>query len=587
MATAFQPSGFQNPDTYDHFGFQVTPPSTTQSVVSALTIDQTMQMASDQWELALNSSDLWRARARAGTVDLSLGLIDALNNDQLVKHIQDGKVDEWELQMDPQRLIGRMRGRDAMAYALDSALSITYVSGGIAPPTPDQSTLPPGLQAIPGVTQQIFLAGTWSAAGIISDLASRVGLTLSYEAPNYILHKDVVVNGPVLGAIQQIIAPFNNFEPFKVDVWVEGKVLMVRQRSGLFEKPSPGGPVPGPLNTISVHDARITTLKIRSHFLDFIRIFKMIGIVKEQCSALDATADSSEEYHMPDGKTTEVKRHYRITDDATLTTEISVSSLTQGLISRESTVSDWESLVFDSNCNLQYTPKQFGKITTYEDRSPDDGVLRVVKRIELTYKYDANGFMSEQGTLESQAENAPGETLKPRKRELQAYIPNGVKTWVNQVTRWTIDDEGHETVADSGTTPGSGQRPGGPGRGIKTAYTTTTPSRAFKNAIIDDVPGAKDISIQADLDEGAIGTIFSQAVQSSGAQEYEIQFTAANIPWAKKGMMLKLTGLEYEDGSALDLPQFLVLDNRVIYIEDSMTPTSLTQIKGCFWSKTF
>src|SRR6266478_6623312 len=184
VSTAFQANAFQNPVVYDHEGFQV---STTEAPnpLAAITVDQTVMLGADQWELALNSSEPWRARSRVSSVDLSTGLIDALGDEQLVKQVTEGKTDEWELTFTPSQIIGTMRGRDAMAGALDTALMISYITGGrpFVPPPPE--TLPPGLQPIEGVTTRLYKPGTWRASTVIRDLAERVGLDLSYQAPDY------------------------------------------------------------------------------------------------------------------------------------------------------------------------------------------------------------------------------------------------------------------------------------------------------------------------------------------------------------------------------------------------------------------
>src|SRR6266849_4298013 len=221
MTQAFQISGFQNPIVGDHLGFQITLTPEAKGIAAAITIDQTIHHTADQWELAMNNEEPFFERSKAGTVDLSIGLIDALGNSQLVKHVKEGRIDEWELEFSPNQTIGRLRGRDAMAFALDTTLFITYLSGGVQiPPTPPQD-LPIGLRPIPGVTTRINLPGNWHASTICEDLAKRVGLECSYQAPDYRLRTDVTVSGPAGAAIQQLIAPFSSFAPYKVDVSVE------------------------------------------------------------------------------------------------------------------------------------------------------------------------------------------------------------------------------------------------------------------------------------------------------------------------------------------------------------------------------
>lgn len=591
MTTAFQPNAFQNPEVYDHLGFQVD--STGPDPVAAITVDQTVQMVSDQWELALNSSDPWRARSSVSSVDLSFGLINALGDPDLVKVVKEGKVDEWELEFRPDQIVGRMRGRDPMAYALDIAQKISYITGGrpFVPPPPEK--LPPGLRPIPGVTTRIYKPGAWRASTVIRDLAERVGLDCSYQAPDYVLREDVEVDGAVNGAIQQIIAPFCNFEPFKVDVWTEGKTLMVRQRQGLVESPGPLGPLPGTLNTVSVHDARITQLMIRAHFLGFIRIFQATGAFLS-CADANATDFTTSQYESFDGTNnlrTTVTATTRRKDSAVLSETEEVYNLdTFEFVSRKTTTHTWDALELDSNCKIVNSPLERGSQSLIESRSDPanggDGAIRQTSRITMAKVYDTDDFLVLQVTGTETAENTAGATMKPSAREVSRFFDNGSKQWTQHTTKYSIDGDGKSTVDSSGSGPASGTRPGGPGRAPKE---TAGGTRAFKNAIIDLVtPGAKDFSFEnPSMTQDAINTIYEQAVASSGAQEYEVQFTAAHIPWIKKGMMLKLTGLFYEDGvTPVDLPNMLVLDSRIIHTE-SGSPSSLVQVKCLFWSKTY
>jgi len=597
MATAFQLNAFQNPETYDHFGFQVsvTPIVGPDGIASAFTIDQSVQMASDQWELALTSSEQWRARSRTNSVDLSTGLINALGDPDLVKHVKEGKTDEWELEFLPDKLIGRMRGRDAMAFALDTALFISYVSGGVAPPAIDPALLPPGLQPILGVTERLYLPGHWLASTICRDLATRVGLDISYQAPEYVLREDVEVNGPALGAIQQIIEPFTHFEPFKVDVWVEGKTLMIRQRQGLVESPGPLGPLPGTLNTVSIGDLRANSLTIRAHFLDYIRIFRALGAVLD-CSASSAnrTIGIRDQFTAGDFRTT-IAKEVRVLDKADMGSQTDVVDLRNAhMVSRETVVHLQDPLILDANCRIINSPLDRGSQTLLEEEIQEtfEGLtttaFRQTKRITVTNVYDNNNFMTGQDTVtEERDATDPASQLQVTKRESQVFSDNGPKMWGARATKWSIDSDGTSSVDSVQSAPGSGVRPGGPGRAP--VETATDSQRAFKAAIIDNLPGAKDFSLKNDnLKQDQIDMIYNQAVASSGAQEYEVQFVAAQIPWIKKGQMLKITGLVYEDGvTPVDLPNMLVLDTRIVHTEESSNPTSLVQIKAVFWSKTW
>jgi hypothetical protein len=555
---------------------------------SALTIDATVQMTSDQWELAMNTSEAWRSRSATEKVDLSVGLIDADGNPQYVKQVKDGLIQEWELELTPNQLLTRLRGQDAAVYAIQTTLYISYITGGFAPPVTPPEALPPGLRPILGVTRRIILPGHWTASAVCKDLANRVGLDCSYQAPDFVLREDVEVNGPIIQAIQQIVAPLNSFEPYKVDVYVDGgRTLMIRQRQGLVEAPSPGGPEPGGLNTVTVDCATMSQLLVRRHFLDNIRVFRATGAIIS-CSELLTLDPFTEQYDEFDGTNhtrTTVSGRRRRCDGAEINSTKETYNLdTSEFMSRETTTNIWDPLELDSNCNIRNSPQDRGSQTIIETEDPDDHIVRHTDTVTVVKVYDTQGFIVSQETL---TEHLTDGEMLPTKREVKRFFENGSKQYTDQTTIWTIDSDGKATIASSKSAPASGLRPGGPGRAPKSNDNLFP--RAFKNAIIDNVPGAKDFTLNApSFNQAMINTIYDQAVASSGCFEYEVQFTAINIPWLKKGQMFKITGLMYEDGvTPVNLPEFTVLDSRILHTESGSNPTSITQVKGVFWSKTY
>lgn len=555
---------------------------------SALTVDATVQMTSDQWEIAMNVSDAWRQRNSTENANLSIGLIDADNNPQRIKVIDGGRILEHELEVTSNRILSRARGHDAAVFAIQTTLYISYITGGFQPPVTPPEALPPGLRPIPGVTRRIIKPGHWTAASVCRDLATRIGLECSYEAPDFVLREDVEVNGPVIQAIQNIIAPLNSFEPYKVDVWVDnGKTLMIRQRQGLVESPSPGSPVPGDMNTLTIECSRISQLLLRTHFLDQIRVFRATGSIIN-CSELLTLDPFTEQYDEFDGT-----NHTRVTvsgrrrraDGAEIDSQKETYNLdTDEFMSRETTTNIWDPLLLDSNCNIRNSPQDRGSQTIIETMDPDDHIIRHTDTVTVVKVYDTQGFLVSQETLTSHISDGD---MKPVKREVKRFFENGSKQYTDQTTVFTIDSDGKATIASSKSAPASGLRPGGPGRAPKTNDNLFP--RWFKNAIIENVPGAKDFTLNApSFNKAMLDTIYNQAVASSGALEYEVQFTASNIPWMRKGQMFKITGLKYEDGVYdVDLPPFMVLDHRIMYTESGENPTSISEVKGVFWSKTY
>jgi hypothetical protein len=573
----------------------------TPHTASALTIDQTIQMGADQWEIAFDTSEAWRNRNTIDSADLSIGLINALGGRDVIKQVTEGFISEHEIQIEPNKLIARMRGLDAMAFAAQTTLFITYVTGGVLPPIPSlirpellnpntPGQIPPGLRPIPGVTTHLFLPGLWRASTVCADLAARVGLVCSYQAPDYILREDLNVSGSVFSAIQQLIAPLCNFEPFKVDVWTEGKTLMIRQRQGLVEEPGPLGPVPSILNTISVAEARITTFLIRSHFLGQIRLFRAIGafIICPDPNAAEPFAETIEQTAAATDGLRSINLRIntnglrRLADGAEMIVQKETWDLDEStLVSREVTTHFWDGALTDTNCKIINSPLERGSQTRIENIDPTDAVFRHTSTVTVNMTYDHEDFLVLQTT---ETESLVDNKFVTTKKEVLRYFDNGAKLHKVETTTFTGGTEGL-TLESSSNVPGSGPRPGGPGRAMRE---TAGGVRAFAESIIDNNPGAKDFTLQnVSMTQTLINTIQTQAKASSGAFEYEVQFTAANIPWLKKGMMLSLTGMTFEDGSPFVLPNMFVMDTRIIHTENNAQPSSLTQVKCLFWSKTY
>jgi hypothetical protein len=586
MATAFQPNAFQNPTIYDHLGFQVDADA---SPVRALSVDQSTQLTADQWTLELNNTDAWRARSDAQHVDISTGLINHLDQPELVKHIKDGVVDEWELVFGPAQTVARMRGRDAAAALLDQTIFVTYVTGGVPVPVTNDDVLPPSLKKIPGVTERIFLSGLWRASTVAQDLATRVGLTCSWQAPDYVLREDVEVSGPVVGTIYQLVEPFSHFEPFKVDVWVEGKTLMVRQRQGLVEAPGPLGPTPGVLNTITSHDLRGQQLLVRATYLDKTRVIRMTGAATGDCSALNATEPFSEQYTITEGGRElriTISGTKRVIDGAEMNSQTETYDLTNSkFVSRKTTTNQQEAYEFDTNCRITNSPKDRGSQTLVESLDEEDGVIRQSGRITVAKVYDTLGFLvSETTTEEAIVDGA----FQVSTKEVKRLFESGLKVYTQETTRYTADEEGTLAFDSAQSGTGGGHRPGGPGRAPRDTAGLAIP-KAFIAEVIDNEPGAKDFSMQnASMTQDNLNQIRDQARASSGASEYNVEFTAVNIPWLKKGQMLEITGLMYEDGvTPVSLPVMLVYEAHVEYVEDPGNPHSTINVKGIFWSKTY
>ena len=567
--------------------------------VISFSVEQSVQLAADQYEVRLSTSQPFTGRAGVTLADLRSGLRGPGGGFNLVSHITDGVIDEYDMAVDPSGMTATVRGRDAMAAALDTALYISY--GGV-PPDPDAPPLPSPLAEIPGVTTVLTLPGTWRASAICRDLAQRVGLDCAYLAPDYTFKEPFDVSGSVLSAVQSVVAPFCHFEPFRVDIWVDGKTLMIRSRPGMATVPVPGSPVTTLANSIAAADLRASSLTFRAHDLDHTRIMRLIGAGKPfpgtPCSSIEETEtevllfDKTGENvitritertttRKPDNAVLKVVKETHSTLPATDES----ASITR-LAAREVMFNEHDQLFFDEACNLLNSPKLHRTVVEVEAWQEDSenqvsgGSLQPSEEHQITYQYDINGHLTAQVTDKSTYDQEAKKFVQVE-REVRRYPETGILTYAEVVDSYTAGESGWLHKSRS-TNPAGGHRPGGAGRSLPSNLNDKNPH--FIAEIVDNVPGAKDFSFtDRNFTAVELEIVAGQCRASSGAEEVEVTFTAANIPWLRRGQVLTITGLVDENSASVVLPRFMVFDNKIEFVE-SRSPQYISQVRAIGWT---
>lgn len=586
-------------------GLTEDPYSENPAEPSGLNVDQTVQLAADQFEVAFNNSTPFVDRPTGA--DMSTGLLDPYDPylaPIFVNHIAGGVMDEHELHVTPSSMISVLRGRNAMAFALETTVYVTYSvafeQDGNPPPS---GTLAiqgfPQLTAIPGVTVPLTLHGQWRVSQIIKDLCQRAGLGVSYGGPDYQLREDTVVNGPILGAIQSLIEPFNHFEPSKMDMWVESGILIIRPR---------GTAGPGAASQIlDAHDTRITDLMIRQRYLNTIRVLRLVGsrtgtnlnVAIDPGSRTDVTTDETVD---PTTNAVTLKTVttslIRILDNAVKSQTVQVFGdkvndqgvLTRGaLISEKAIVADWDDLVLGYPNVVVNQPKQHSQVTTESGFNQAIGSehteLVPMNRTTVLHKYSLTGYLTLQDTKKEIWDTTPtpfgvvGWILDSR--EAKAYEDNGAGMYQITTTQFGADG----TPGDVRRTTANGTRPGGPGRKTSAGKSANSDETVTYATVISLAAFAKDLTIQnKSLLQEHLTLIARQAVASSGKTEVEVSFTAAGMPWIKRGQFLQITGLHREDGTTLiPLGAGLVTEARIEYRETKDGPTYKSMVKYVYW----
>ena len=569
------------------------------------TVDQTIQMASDQFEIQLATSEAYLRRRNPDTlVRLASGL-RLPGGGEIVDHIVGGRVDDWELHVVQNQLNGLVRGRDAMALPISIPLFVTYVAGfDVRSPAViarERETMPAALLPIPTVPEPERLVGTWRASTIVADLARRLNLALSWEAPDYELLDNVEVAGPPLQTMWDLVAPFSQFEPSKVDIDVDGATLVVRSRPGVdAEISAPEA------NTFSVRDARIADFLIRSKQLDHIRTVRVIGGVSNCVNGdIRETVDVSETstsitiggpFASPQKIVTKrvvttVRTRYPgpfVLSEKKETYMVEPFHWDLILVTREETFNTFDDAIVNANCRILNNPLQRKSVSTKtEFLLIETGTTRSIGEQETVRKtthwdYEEDGTLKLQETVE---ETRRGTAWLPTGQEIRTYRVVAPGQYQEVVERFTRNADNSAWLSVSRQqSPASGHRPGGPGLGGP--QNLVVQQHFFKAGVIDLVVGARDFSFSNDnLRQDSVDLIYDQAVAASGAWEHEINMIMVNVPWLREGQMIYITGLTAEDGSAIPLRPALLTEVNTAHTE-SQNPTSISQVKAVWWSAT-
>jgi hypothetical protein len=116
------------------------------------------------------------------------------------------------------------------------------------------------------------------------------------------------------------------------------------------------------------------------------------------------------------------------------------------------------------------------------------------------------------------------------------------------------------------------------------ARNATNTQQVTYATVISLAQGGRDVTIQnRSLLPEHLTIIANQARAQSESTETEISFTAAGVPWLRRGQYITLTGLIDEIGYEVPLQRALVTEARIEYRESSANPTYLSYIKAIFW----
>ena len=550
-------------------------------------IDSTMDIPADGFRTTIDNSDLFLAAAEDDRIVLSAGFRDPaapLDPPQTIRSI-DGVVDEWEIEVTPDGIIGSARGRDRVADLLDRQFNKIFL---IEQPDED-----------PGVE---FAVGSFLASQIIREVAASAGLDLAYQCRDYELLEDFQASGRAFDIIRRLTEPWSQVPRFRVDIFVQGNVLFCRQRVD--------NPVPD--FTFTVTDARIGRLTIRKRQQPRFATVTLSGKLAPRNlqetqgpgGAIIIRSGVVEEVELHEtfdaaGKPRErviVNKLIRMPDRidlAYLKQTFDVTTATSKLIAEERVVKEYE----DSRYIRAGPTNQPKLLRECRDRfgiDPDDPTktFQQLEQIDKLWGYDEFGFQNieteKTSTLDLDS-GVFGETKRiiRTQREIEH-----LKTEVVQEI-YDVDESGELTLRQIDTTIQAGLRPHGtrPPRSISSGGLSTDRTPQEQIQLVETIstdPKAIDARFSnRHMDEADLEFIMDQFRRASGDFEYEILVDFMHMPFLRKGSILSLTDLVAEDGfTPIPLDPALVIEHRLEFDESSEAARMVSSIRAVFWRDT-
>lgn len=235
-------------------------------------LDSSLDTPADGWTAEVAGAALMLAPNDAALYRLSMGFLNASDEEVLAAQIASGRILD-------RRLVGRaterrtyLRGLDALERTFRIQRRVRYVpenedghvlvldsvtmqlqetlSEKMAAkqviesdpsfPTPELSAQATAINRIILNTEQGLTAskaaevpekvGVWTASGIAADLAVGTGLTVSWECRDYTFAEPFDAVGTFYDLLQRLAEPWNQVKPFGVDITAMGSVVRVRAR---------------------------------------------------------------------------------------------------------------------------------------------------------------------------------------------------------------------------------------------------------------------------------------------------------------------------------------------------------------------
>lgn len=574
------------------------------TLFQSFSIDSTVEFATDHFDVKFIGSEPFRTKTKTDTVNISVGFLTGTGLPSMISFVDGGFVDEFEIEVDPFKIVGQKHGRDAIAFAMDSFFEKRYYKYPEAiPPVVEEfdSTGQPVPTTLPNVPPAVV--GNFFASRIAQDAAESIGLTLSWGIPDYQLQKSFFASGRVIDTLKKLIRPYTTVAPFQADIISQGSQIIIRQRKGVD--------VPVADFSISMKDMRRESMTARVRKTNRYRRVTLSGKPNntDQSGNVfvegEITLTRTDEAFAATGAL--LSRTVTETTLSTPSNNMLLQIVTKympdshkslNMVSRQTTTNDWE-VVAIGNVGPVGQKKLISSIITTEgfDKKKHWTTLA---QTDIGYSYDGDKFETGQTTVVQKL----NQSKTPNVMEPNSLV---VITKARQGT--LLVDTVTETYGYKKNTQGvlvpflknrvsdqqGGTPPGGPGRAAPQRQGLNSGAAEFivrtidPNGFVDVNESFPDIPVRPGPGGANLLQIMDYYRQANYVWEYEVIFQGVNMPWIQRGQYVQITDIRSENdpNDPIVLPIMLVVDVQTSYTEEKPSDSkSMAKIRLLGWSQT-
>lgn len=564
----------------------------------SFSIRSSLQMPSDQFEADVEGQGHFVDAATTDRINLVAGYKDLDGVEHEVVVLTDAIIDRYRVGRRSGEVTAGVTGFDQISLLLNQRFDMRFLR------FPEKTEVSSSVNPADATPKMV---GVFSAQSIARSACTAVGLELVWDCRDYEYVEDFIASGPAINTVRAMIRPFTLIEPFKADIYLKGKTVIVKQRTPDM--------IADDTNVFTVADARLDSVDVeRTRPIKYGRVTLRGRKEVDPASGFGKTPDANGGGFFQAGSVTietvtetrsgsavasriVERTTYRIPDQiaTAVEKETFARSGTGGLkrVSKETTTNTWEASLYDITGAVTRQPLQERTDTVVEGIAAGDktGQVREIRSQETEYSYDSDRFLRSTRKLTKSLELKSGKLLDTDLvvTTLRDEGPLFIKSTTEEF-KWDKKKNQWNPTKSSEQVSG-GHRPGGPGRGVgggvaglNSTLASAIGQEVEVSFIISTDPDAVDVEESfSNLSLGDLNYLMSLFVAASGLWEYEVAFTGVSIPWVGRGNVVRLTDFKGIDDAEIPLSDMLVHELTLKYDESGDEPSSTSEVRAVFW----